>query len=60
MSEDGRLLLDFYTHVDNFTKTASPETQAEVLQFLKSDRFSDKKDGIAVFWVSPPRHARTC
>ncbi|XP_071792917.1 histamine N-methyltransferase B-like [Asterias amurensis] len=45
MSEDGRLLLDFYTHVDNFTKTASPETQAEVLQFLKSDRFSDKKDG---------------
>ena len=46
MTEDGRLLLDFfYTNVANLTETASPETQADILQFLKSDRFSDKIDG---------------
>ena len=41
-SEDGRLLLDFLTHVLRFKETASEELQKEVMEYLASSNCSEK------------------
>ncbi|XP_071477818.1 histamine N-methyltransferase-like [Diadema antillarum] len=44
-SPDGQLLLDFYTHVKHFRKSASSELLHKVLQLLRSSEVSVEKGG---------------
>ena len=49
-SEDGRLLVDFLTHVLRFKETAPAELQREVMEYLASSDCSEKTtDGRVVF-----------
>jgi len=50
MPEDGRLLLDFFTHVANFVRDASPDLLQEVREFLGSDQCSERRDGDQVYF----------
>ncbi|XP_022087937.1 histamine N-methyltransferase A-like [Acanthaster planci] len=44
LSTDGRLLLDFLTHVANFVRDAPPDLQREVQECLANAKYSEKGD----------------
>ena len=53
-SNEGRHLLDFYTHTKNFRKVAPATLRDSVLEFLKEPHHSVKKDEDIFFfrhWV---------
>ncbi|XP_068600690.1 histamine N-methyltransferase-like [Brachionichthys hirsutus] len=43
--EDGAMMLDFLTQVLHFSKTASPELKAKIMEFLRDPEFSVESNG---------------
>ncbi|XP_038048489.1 histamine N-methyltransferase-like [Patiria miniata] len=50
MVDDGRLLLDFFSHVADFVRDASPSHLQEVREFLGSDRCSERVEDDQVYF----------
>ncbi|XP_033637198.1 histamine N-methyltransferase-like [Asterias rubens] len=50
MTQDGRLLVDFFTHVADFLKDAQPETKKEVLEFLGGKLCAEKREDGQVYF----------
>ncbi|XP_068600566.1 histamine N-methyltransferase-like [Brachionichthys hirsutus] len=43
--EDGEMMIDFLTQVLHFSKTASPELKAKIMEFLRRQEFSVESNG---------------
>lgn len=51
MSKEGMILLNFLTHTEDFTETASPEFQEGALEYLRSDSCSETGPGGEVILI---------